>query len=221
MNEIGAQPIDLSKLCRICVEECANLVNLFDKWHNGWAPSQMLSVCIQKPVLKSDGRPMHICTQCIPQLEAAFEFCNLEKESDEKYRRLIESVVIKDEPVEVYGEPAIPMEFVANACDPSKAECKIEINCFPVVNVVDGEMLLIDNDREQNNLGQNQLKTLSNLNVDIKRKKGFQSKDKKRVRRKLPKQRQFECYKCKLQLQRFSKVRAHLNKHDAIERRKE
>lgn len=83
--------VKIQDLCRVCVTEDADMVDLFSERRNGLHLAEMLSACIQSPVDQSDALPSNICLSCTDRLYSAYEFCQLARTSATKYREIIGS----------------------------------------------------------------------------------------------------------------------------------
>lgn len=239
MDEVSSHPVELSNLCRICVEKSTNLINLFEKWQNGLTLAKMLSDCIQKSVHQSDGRPTNICLTCVSSLVSAFEFFVVERDSEDKLKRLLGTSTIpavKQEPEpeeEQYNEQVIPMDFVISDFGPIDCKNEDSFDGSTLFDADDGENSFQD-DAGPSRTKKNGIKSKPKRGKQPKmkdkpvQKEPMKTKTKKKKRSKSSSpshwrlardSKQFECYKCKIVLPLFSKIRAHLNKHDNIERR--
>lgn len=63
--------IELSKVCRCCLNECANMQDIFDDDH--CLPEMIMSIAPVQ-VLPNDGFPSHICVNCVSQISRTISF---------------------------------------------------------------------------------------------------------------------------------------------------
>lgn len=82
--------IRFEKLCRICRENCQNLMNIFQDVQFGERrqPADMLEYCLQQPIGNGDCFPITICMECTSKLMSMYEFFVICKESEEYFSSL-------------------------------------------------------------------------------------------------------------------------------------
>lgn len=121
------------KLCRICRENCQNVLNIFEEIQFGerQRPVDLLEYCLQQPIGNGDSFPITICTECFSKLLSMYEFFVICKES-EKYYSLLQqqhhyqhqvvkdSIEVKTELITQTPEPIELLEL------PIKSERKIK-----------------------------------------------------------------------------------------------
>lgn len=89
------------KLCRICRENCQNVLNIFQEVHfdKRQRPADMLEHCLQQPLGTGNRFPITICTECTSKLISMYEFFVI-CEASEKYYSLIQKQHYQHQAVE-------------------------------------------------------------------------------------------------------------------------
>lgn len=188
--------VPLNELCRTCITKSCDLQNLFEIGEHGESLADKIFACTQILIRKQIDRPSKICNNCSIQLNLAYDFQNLVKNSEKSFQKLLCSAVeIND------GNTNLLDVF----------EMKLEI---------DQERTFVDETKPAPIPFE--FWDINPVNIDehkIKKRKRVKKKEiliKKRISDKRSKW--FECYKCKQQLSSFWKTSVHLKQHDAEEK---
>lgn len=222
--------VELRRLCRVCAEQCENMINLFIVKRSGLILAEMLSSCIQIQIEPSNTMPSKICVNCINLLCSAYEFNCLAKANQLKFQEIFNSSQHKKEIVEIDGfdKQDIDMKEHSNNDDiPIATEIPIEVEqnsprsdklthreepaqltepgelTDPLESVIPNELAESSNANESSQL----------LVTKQPKKKNVKPGKKKKTSKLKNPSRTFECYFCKSQMRLQRECRAHIRLH--------
>lgn len=181
--------------CRICVEVKNATVNLFERQTNCITMAEMVFCAIEYPIRKSDNLPSNICIECVDKLKTAYEFHNLVKASEEKFKRIIS---LEESAQVTENLPKSTTESVENIetrteSKSNQLECKQAEVSIPAERSSKKRCLIRKKQQK----------------VNLPSCKPLQTKPKQIIERKT-----FECYKCKETFDvELHSLRIHMNKH--------
>lgn len=193
----------LDNLCRTCTENSFNLLNLFEYRENDETLADKIFVCTQVHISNQVDRPSKMCNSCVLQLERAYEFHKLVKDSEQIFQKMVSSgeaittsFTVPEIKMEIDQDDST-MEQVATALTPPvlsdvspEVETKRpEIECTPF---------------KPCERGQNKGRVKKKVTTTKKRNKDVNAKI-------------FECYKCREQFPSYWRTSVHLKQHAAGE----
>lgn len=179
---------NLDDLCRVCGKYSNRMISLFGIRKKGLMLADMLAICTQSNVQRTDRFPSNICNQCLANLEIAFDFIKQVKASEDKFRQILKTnELAKETQSTEYCAPTIK-KYVKSEC---VEQTEIFISCD-----------LPAEPKRRRNLA-NEIETLT---PEIR---AYQQEMYERRMHRL-----FECFMCKEKIISFQDMRRHLRGHN-------
>lgn len=201
--------VQLSEMCRICMKISQSLECLFDNSENGKTLADKLLFCTRISIEERMDRPTKICNRCTVELERAYEFHNLVRNSEAAYQELMLSttnrIEIDEENVNLFKIFEVKLE--ENRCNRLRKPLSPSEVC-DIDPIMGNKQAPISNITEQKDKKAYNSTSRNQLQKPIET-----TKHSKNV-----KPKEFQCYKCKEQFTSFSKTSFHLKQHDAEEK---
>lgn len=192
-------------MCRVCGKSSSQTINLFGIRKKGLILAEMLAICTQTNIQRTDLRPSNICSSCLSNLEIAFDFYNLVKSSEDQFQRIVSNSTHIPE-VQPNNIPCVPTETI---------ECsEIEIS-IPKLDFssVEAEYLKSELDEEPHHQPQiAQIHEQYDVSNEYLKKREEQNRHRQELKKRR-KNRLFECFMCKKKLKSFTDTRNHLKRH--------
>lgn len=216
--------LDSFNCCRICAKESKVMLSLFDVREKKISLAEMIADCTQLTITPNDNRPQNICRKCIQNLTTSHEFCQLAKESEEKFRQMLESQeqALKAESEEsdssVFAVKTENIQLKEEKCDDSDD------------NIPDGNEMATDEEDDPSkpltvfvnpaDIVENQSEVERKIKKVKSNKSSISRKKKKPAKRSSSSRGQimrygtnWECFKCKVKPSSLGNLRLHLQKH--------
>lgn len=76
-------------MCRVCTLNDGDKHNIFESSSKGMTLAKMISICSGCDITQDDGLSMQICSQCLVNLEVAYDFRALCRDSEQKLRECL------------------------------------------------------------------------------------------------------------------------------------
>lgn len=214
----GSLKSEYSDYCRTCARESTNLKSLYEDIEHGKTFAEMINICTRVSFNEFELRPKSICTNCMVNLKAAYEFYNLVISSEERFKTLISSDLLPKS-----GDVNDPKHIAS-----SPEEYKFE----PLFDEIDQSIVKTEGVFvEEPNVTQLSDENESDGNDDNDptfeprwpiRKRAMPLKPDKKSAISKPRRpsifkqsMEFECYQCHLSFSSLSKVKVHFREHDA------
>lgn len=188
---------NLNDLCRVCGKYSIKMMSLFGIRKKGLTLADMLAICTQSNVQRTDRLPSNICNQCLANLEIAFDFHKLVKANEERFRQILS-----------IREPAIEIPSIEYSAPPPKYNYTNNENCLKLEPVEEPELFISCNvsvsEPHQKRKTTNGMETMTPDTI-----RAHQQEMRERRKRRL-----FECFMCKAKLKSFIDMRRHLKNHN-------
>lgn len=177
------------QLCRVCAKKSIKMVNLFGIRKKGLMLADILAIFTQTGVRQTDFRPSHICSPCLSSLEAAFDFYNLVKSSENRFQKMLTNAEEKYQPIEFCT--------LDDDCSTVQKDLKVQLS-------EGNSELLPYTQKRKRKLSVNEVVE----NFELKVSDPQQEMHKRKMNR------LFECFLCKAKLKSYKDTRVHLKRHD-------
>lgn len=186
---------NFQETCRVCAKISNKMISLFGIRKKGLMLADMLAICTQNKIQRTDLRPSNICHQCLTNLEISFDFYNLVKSSEDRFQRIVSNANET-----TTKQPAIENYTPDTGCSVIEQHLKVEFNeesATILSNQTHYEQLRGTNDNlaDANDIWKTEL--------NAHRQELYQRR----------RNRLFECFMCKKKLKTFKDTRYHLKRH--------
>lgn len=190
-------------VCRVCAKRSTKMISLFGIRKKGLILAEILAMCTQSEIRQTDFRPSNICSQCLSNLEIAFDFHSLVKSSEKRFEKMLVSCNSNPHKMQ-------PIEFCTLANDDNcsfiqkqlKVEFDEENSEFPSNYQQQSEQKR----ERRRSAGDNAIESYR-MNLDGRHHQQEMHHNKKM-------NRLFECFLCKAKLKSYKDTRIHLKRHN-------
>lgn len=199
-------------LCRICAKLSNQIENLFETQYNDMVLSEMLKICLKRPILKEHLLPRKICFTCKSNLILTYDFLNL-CETSEKY------LLTKYSLQEVSDELTFPLdENQSNDVNTILIKCEDDDDGDDEFGYKDdsalaSEIICVDEQFNESNVIAAQIPVFDENSICDTKSQDVVLPQRHRVKQ-LIVQRSFECYECKKSFEQLRELRNHMHDHD-------
>lgn len=207
--------------CRICATQSNQIQSLFDNIHNGVSLAEMLMHCLKRPVSKTDGFPIKICTYCKTNLISSYAFVNLCETSERLFlNRFLWNERNDDfKPFSQTSDGSQTNEVIDTRKEIENkyglAQINVDENIDFEVKSEEPELLVSELVCVEENFDVNSILMEENSeSIQAKNR----SPTKRRKCRQQVEERFFECYECKRSYGQFHELRQHMNDHDKTQK---
>lgn len=214
---------EYSDCCRICTKKPKGMINIFTAQKGRISLVEKISQCTQLLIKPDDGRPPNICKKCAGNLDTAYDFSKLARESEEKFQQLISKNQAAEPTISAKIETdSVKDEEIGNFVlvdedDEFKQKFDLKEESDEEMNDSFGDEDMPQQQSESDDSSGSEYKPNIKLKQQKKTKKpkGPPKKAKVRERTKEPKGiSKWQCYKCKSILGDRKSLEKHMDEHN-------
>lgn len=225
---MSAKSFGFSNFCRTCAKESIYLQSLYHFAENDKTFADMIKMCTQISFYEFELRPKVICKDCVIKLNAAYEFYNLVRCSEETFKTMVSSQIFTKSEASTNeamkeSKLAASWHVVIQRKVETEPVKMTESIVEPKTEVLErAEDIFVAEMRANLSNGGSERPCKKKTGRKCKYKRGISKKqDKQSIaskKRKIDVHRPyagFECYKCRKSFPSHFKVQVHLREHDA------